>query len=43
VYQRLLFGHRPLEPKLAKALLTQALKGGVAAPKTRPRAKRRAA
>jgi AcrR family transcriptional regulator len=43
VYQRLLFGHRPLEPKLAKALLTQALKGGAAAPKTRPRAKRRAA
>lgn len=43
VYQRLLFGHRPLEPKLAKALLAQALEGGTRGGKARPRAKRRAA
>jgi AcrR family transcriptional regulator len=43
VYQRLLFGHRPLDRKLAKALVAQALERGAAAPKARTRTKRRAA
>jgi AcrR family transcriptional regulator len=43
VYQRLLFGHRPLDRKLARALIAQALERGRTAPKARRRAKRRAA
>ena len=47
VYLRLLLGHRPLKPKLARVLVAQALEHGSAAPqpkpKLAPRTKRRAA
>jgi AcrR family transcriptional regulator len=37
VYQRLLIGHRPLKPSLAKALVEQAFESATAAPKSRAR------
>jgi AcrR family transcriptional regulator len=43
VYHRLLLGYRPLDRKLARSLVAQALERGAARPKARPRAKRRAA